>query len=807
MRHIAADIRVAVRSLSKSPGFSAASIVTMAVAIGATTAIFSVFDRLVLNPVAIPDPSTLVAIWFNNPQRNVQAPAISVPRYDEIVASTQSFSLLAASAGDTFTLTGDSDPVQLNALRVTASFFTTLGVVPARGRNFLASEDTPNGPSVCILSHEFWQAQFGGRGDVVGSTIQLDGKPWQVIGVMPPALTAPFGQVQIFAPRIAEVSYLTPQQIQNGATFFQPMGRLKPGVTLEQARAELAAFSAGYKQRYPSRLDANNLTYPRRFVDALVSGFAPSMYALIGAVACVLLIACANAASLFLNRLLGRRKEIAVRMSIGAARGVIVRQFMVEALVFCLAAGVLGAVLARWSLAALASVVSSQLPPNTPLTLNWRVLAFSGLVTLVTAVLTGLVPSLQASRADLVEHLKDGARGTSAGSGGRLRQALIVSEVMFSVVLLVGSSLLLVTFMTLQRTALGFETSGIASATVGLAPARYRTPAQQTQFYDEVIAKLRANGTVTSAAAAIGIPLGGYPRTPYGVGGRPLPPLGDRPIMNFDVVTDDYFSLFGLRILEGRGFTPDDRATSPPVCLITEALSKRLFQGRSPLGETILIGKDGQLASRIIGVVSDARDQGAVNPVPDEAFYSLRQRPSPAMNVVARTTGDPAALQTAIKSAVAAVDRNQSISFFATLESTAALSLGAQRLVATLTSIFAGLALVLALIGLYSVIAYGVSQRTNEIGIRMALGASRRAVVGLVMRGGLMLVAIGLVLGLAGSIAAGRLMRQLLFGVPALNVAIYAGVAAAFVAVACLACLGPSLRASRIDPLTAVRES
>jgi predicted permease len=797
-------LTTAVRSLRGSPAFSAVVILTMAVAIAANAAIFSVHDRLVLHPVSIPDAGSLVAIWFNNPQRNIQTPSSSIPRYDELRGAIHTFSSIGLSAFDSFTLSGGGEATQLNGLRVSAGFLPTLGILPARGRNFTEAEDVANGPAVCILSHETWQAQFGGREAIVGQTIQLNGMAWEVIGVMPPRLTAPFGQVQVFAPRVFETGGLTPAQIQAGATFAQPIARLKPGATMEQARAELAAFSGGYQARHPTNVDANNVSEPRDFVGSLVSGFQPTMYTLLGAVACVLLIACANVASLFLSRLLNRRKEIAVRLSLGATRGAIVRQFLAESLLFSIAAGALGTLLAIWALSALQSIVATQLPPNTTLALNWRALVFTAGVSVACTILTGLFPALQASRPDLVEHLRDGARGSSTAQGHRPRQALIVAEVTLSVVLLVGAGLLLVSFVKLQGTAAGFDPGGSASAYVGLPPARYGTPAQQAQFFDQVVAALRAQPGVTDAAVAFSTPLTGGARTPYAIAGQPLPPLGQRPIVGLNIVSDGYFRLLRIPIAEGRGFTADDRAASTPVCLVNQTFARRVFPGRSAVGETLLLGAAARRVE-IVGVIHDVKSAGVNAPTPDEAYFPLQQLGRPGLNVIARTAGDPAALQTAIRNAVAAVDTSQAISFFATTESNVAASLGTQKLVATLTGIFAALALLLSLTGLYSVLAYLVSQRTAEIGIRMALGATRTQVVRLVMRSGLSLVAVGLGLGLGGAAAAARVIRQLLFGVEPVNVVIYAAVSALFAVVAVLACLGPSLRASRIDPLVAFR--
>jgi predicted permease len=799
------DVKHALRALRKTPGFSIVAVLTIAVAIGANTALFSVYDRLVLNPVTIPRPSTLVALWVNNPQLNFNAPAMSWPRYEDVRDHASSFETIGISAFDNFTLTGNGDPEQLNAQRVSASFLPTLGIAPVAGRNFAADEDVPNGPAVCILSYDLWQTRFGGRPQIVGSTITLNGQPWQVVGILPPHLTAPFAQVQLLAPRVFEVGGLTPVQVQNGAGYAQPIARLKRGVTLARAASELRGLDASYKQRFASRLDANNFVEPRSFVEALVGTLQPTFYTLLGAVAFVLLIACANVASLFLGRLTARVREVAVRQALGATRRDVLRQFLVESVVFSIAAGGIGVLLAVWALGAIQSIVASQLPPATQLTLNWRALVFSGLVTAVAAVLVGLVPALQASRAELVDTLKDSARGSSSERSGRLRAALIVGEVAMSVVLLVGSALLLISFIVLQRTAPGFDPKGAATAFVGIPPGRYATPAQQARFFSEVVERLAAQPNVTAAAAVIGLPMSGFnPRSPYAVAGRPVPPLPQRPLANLAIVSEDYFRLMRIAFASGRGFTAADRDGAPGVCIVNESLAHRLFPGESALGKVLLRGANADVKVEIVGVIRDVKTNGLNVPAPDEIYYPMRQLPRPAMAIVARTAGDPAALQAILRSAVAAVDKDQPISFFATLETNVANSVGVQRIVASLTAVFAALALALSVIGLYSVVAYAVAQRTAEIGIRMALGAQRRQVIALVMRNGLTLVGIGLLVGLVAGAAAARLIQTLLFGIQPLDPFVFGSVAALFTLVASLACLVPSLRASRIDPMLAL---
>ncbi len=630
--------------------------------------------------------------------------------------------------------------------------------------------------------------------------ITLNGQPWQVVGIMPPRLSNPFTATQIFAPRVFEVGGLTPDQVQHGAGYAQPIARVKPGVTLEQANAELAAISRGYQQQFGAKLDANNTSQALDFTETLVGNLRPTFYTLLGAVSFVMLIACANVASLFLARVAARHKEIAVRQSLGASRGAIIRLFLVESLLFSVAAGVLGVVLSLWALSAIQTSFATQLPPNTTLSLDWRALAFTGGVTLLSALLVGFAPAWQASKPQLVDVLKDAARGSSSAHGGYFRASLIVVEVTLSVVLLVGSTLLLLSFLRLQRTPPGFEPRGLATAFVGVPAGRYKTPAEQTQFFLRVIEQLKAVPHVQDAAAGIGLPLGGFtPRSPYSVAGRPILPLPQRPLAQLAIVSDDYFKTLRIPVVQGRAFTPDDREGGPGVCIINEALARRLFPGESPLGKVLMRGRDAEIKVEVVGVIRDVKTLGLNTPAPDEIYYPMRQLPRGGMAIVARTSGDPAALQGIMRTAVAAVDPDQPISFFATMADTVSQNLGVPRIVASLTAIFAGVALVLAAVGLYSVVAYAVAQRTSELGIRMALGAQPRQVVGLVMRSGLKLVVLGLIAGLAAAAGAARLIQTLLFDVQMFDPIVYASVATLFGAVAALACFVPSLRASRID--------
>lgn len=801
-------LKFAFRSLLKSPGFTLVAILTIAVGIGANTALFSTFNTLVLHPQTLPESDRLVRVWVSNPALGFNAPAVSWPRYEFIRDHQQSFSNISASAFTGFALTRNgADPEQLNALQVSASFFPTLGVSPIRGRNFTAEEDIPGGPNVAIVSYECWQTKFGGSETLVGENIMLNGVSCTVVGILPPALSNPFNTVMVFAPRVYEANGLTPVQVQNGAGYIGVTARLKPGVTLAQAAAEMNTLAASYKAAFAARLDGKNDNQVKTFAEELVGNLKPTFYMLLAAVGFVLLIACANVAALFLGRLSARHKETAVRLSMGATRGQLVRQFLLESAVFSTAAGVLGAIFGWWALAAIQRIASNQLQTPVTLNLDGTALAFTIAISAVSALLVGLIPALQSSRTDVAEVLKDTARSAAGGTrGGRFRAGLIVGEVVLSVVLLVGSALLLVSFVRLQRTSPGFEPRGVATAFVSIVGSRYATGPQQADLFAQLVERLEAQPMVKSAALGLGVPLSGFqPRSPYAIAGRPVPPLPERSLASLDVVSEHYFAAMGIPLRAGRAFTPQDNEKSPTVCIISESFAKRLFPGESALGQVMLRGRDAEIKCEIVGIAADVKSVGLNAPAPDELYYPIRQLPRAAVGLIVRTDGDPSALQSVMRSTLSGLDSTLPITLFATLESTVSQSLGFQRITAWLTGIFAGVALLLSVVGLYSVLAYAVTQRTSEIGIRMALGAQREQVIGLILRSGLKLVVIGLVLGLVAAAAAAHAIQSLLFEVQPLDPLIFVGVATLFTAVATLACLAPALRASRIDPMVALR--
>src|SRR5215467_4253950 len=643
---------LAVRSLLKSPAFTAVAVLTIAIGVGADTAMLSIFNTLVLHPIDLPDAGRIVRIWTDNKARQVLAPVMSVPKFKTFVAQQTTFSSIAASNFNavTFAPPGGT-PEQLTALDVTASFVPTLGLPIARGRNFSADEDQEHGPRVCILSYETWTSRFGQRPDVVGQTIQLDGQGTLVVGVIARPMPAPIAGVQVLMPWPLTPPFLTPQQLQGGAGYLQITARLKPGVSFAQAEADVRAISKRYALEFPTRLDANNENVLRTWIEEQVGPVRPTLVLLLGAVVLVLLIACANISNLFLNRLSVRHKDIAVRLALGAERVHIVRDCLVETLVFCATAAAGGLALATLALRGAERAITSQLQTTVHFSIDGVTLAATiGLAT-VSALLVGLVPAFQATRADLVDVLKDTSRGSSAGRKGvRVRSVLIVAEVALSAVLLVGSSLLLVSFVRLQSTPGGFTTRGIATAFFNPGPPRYPTPAQQTDFLYQLLDQLRANPQVTSAAFVRAAPLSGNgARAVYAVQGRSIPPLSERPVVFTNSATEGYFSMMGIPVKAGRDFQPTDRADAPLVCVINESFAKELFPGENPIGHVLLRGQAADISIQIVGVVGDVKTLGLNVPAPQTMYVPVRQAGGGAFNAVVSTRGDASALQGVLK--------------------------------------------------------------------------------------------------------------------------------------------------------------
>jgi putative ABC transport system permease protein len=600
-----------------------------------------------------------------------------------------------------------------------------------------------------------------------------------------------------------------PEQVATGgAVYLQLTGRLQDNVALESAAAEILTLSNAYNAEFPARMDANNNHFLRPFADELVGDMRPMFHVLIAACAFVLLIACANIASLFLGRLSARHKEIAVRLSLGATRRDIMRQFLMESLMFSLIAGVLGLLASMWAIDLVSTFASNQLPRADEIAFSGSVAAFSLIAAALTAVLVGLFPAWQASRANLTEVLKDTARSDGGGRAGRrLRAGLIIAEVTLSATLLIGASLLLTSFWKLLNADPGFDAQGTAIAFVNLPPNRYDTPEKRVAFHQQIEAELTRQPHITAASPIIGMPLSGFtPVMPYALKGEPIPSISERPLVGFRAAGVGYKDLLKLRLVEGRWFAETDTVDTPNVCVINESFARRIAPGESAVGRIVLSGRDGETENHVIGVIADLRTNGVNQPAPEELYYCAGQRAYPGMGIAARTTGDPALLQAAFRNALTQADPTIALSFFRTMDEAMRNALGVQRVSAWLVGCFAAISFLLAIVGLYSILAYNVTQRTMEIGIRMALGALPRDVIHAVLRQGLGLVAIGVVGGLLLAAGLSRLITAQLYGVPALSPTIYLGVATIYGLVATLACLLPARRASRVDPMVALRD-
>ncbi len=803
------DLKYAFRSLLKTRGFTTVAILTMAVAIGACTALFSVLQAVVLKPLPYPEPDSLVNIWGVNRERNLEAPVISWSKYEAFRERTDVFAEISMSAGNGFTFTeGTGEPEQVFGLHASANFLPVLGLNPVRGRSFTAEEDKEGGPPVAMISQQLWQNRFSSDPGIIGRTVQVDGVAREIVGVLPSPLPVPFNQVQILVPRPLELPYLNPQN-RNNAITHQALARLAPGVTLEQANLRIREMHQQFKDANPGHIDANNLSEVRTLAQQVLGNLDRTFWTLAGAVAAVLLIACANIANLFLARVSARQKEIAVRMSLGANRGEVIRQFVVESLVFTGIAGVIGVNLAAWSLQGIQFLAGPQLPRADTIAIDPVVLAVAVGTALLSGLLIGIYPALQASRTDVQLVLKDTGRGAGGGTAAKaFRHILVVAQVAMSLTLLICAGLLVLSFYKLQRTDLGFEPQGRAFGLVNLPTARYSKPELSREFYRQLQERLNQAPELAAGGVIFGLPLyGSNAISPYAVQGRPVPPVQERPLANIRQVTPGYFSAMGIRLREGRFFADQDRFGGESVAIVNETLAKKLFPNESPLDKNILIGPNGDIPIRIVGVIRDVKSAGLAAPPPDEIYYPRDQRGGAFMQVVgqARPGLDAAAVIPVLRRILTEIDPTVALAAPQTIQNQVDQSIGVQRVTMALLIGFAAIAALLAAVGIYSVMAYAVTQRTGEIGVRMALGASTGDILTLMLRTGAVQVGTGLLVGLGGALASSRLLQQVLFEVEAFDLRVFSIVAAAFTVVAALACLIPARRATRVDPMVALR--
>ena len=793
MDHLIQDLRYGTRTLLKSPGFTAVAVLTLALGIGANTAIFSVVDTLLLRPLPLKDPGRLVLVRDTQPGVD-NAPA-SYPEYLDWKERSKTFEALGAFFNTTFSLTGKGEPEELPALRISAGLFPMLGLFPAQGRGFRPEEEKPGAERVALISHALWQRRFDASPSVLGTPIALAGEPYTVVGVMPPGIA--FGR----HPDVYIPLRLDEKRAPRGLHFMTVLGRLRSGPDLTRARAEVESMAA--------RLRAEAVTRHGIVItplqEQMVGDTRPALLVLFGAVGLVLLIACANVANLLLARAASRQKEIAIRRAVGASRSRLIRQLLTESLVLSLVGGGLGLLLAWWGVDLLVSA-GARLPRIEEIRIDGTVLAFTAGVALLTGLLFGLAPALQASSADFHESLKEGGRQTGLGSGRqRLRSLLVVSEVALSLVLLIGAGLLIRSFVSVLDNDMGFDPSRVLALDLSLPLSSYGEPEKQAAFFKELLARVNRLPGVKGAAVVSHLPLGGN-NTNSGllIEGRTWP-RDELPLADDRLVSADYFRVLGIHLVRGRTFTPRDVESSLHVAVINESLARRFFSHTDPIGKRIDMQWKTSGWQEIVGVVGDIKHDGLDLPSEPAVYVPYLQTPDSGMTLVVRATGDPLGLVGAVRAQVYGVDRNQPVSRVRTMEELVAESVGPRRLSMSLLSGFASLALFLAAVGIYGVMSTSVAQRTHEIGVRMALGARRSDVMRLVVGQGAKLTLAGLGLGLAAALPLTRLLSVLLFGVSATDPLTFCGVSFLLTAVALLACYLPARRASRVDPMAAIR--
>ncbi|HEV3469193.1 MAG TPA: ABC transporter permease [Pyrinomonadaceae bacterium] len=804
MRTLLLDARHALRTLVKSPGFTAVAVLALALGIGANTAIFSVINSVLLRPLPYREPDRLVFVMENFQQ---QDSAVSFPNFADWREQNRVFEELAASRLTSFNLTGAGEAERLQGRMVTANFFEALGVEPAAGRDFTPEEDRPGGEAVAVLSHGFWQRRLGGDPKVVGRQLLLNGRSHTVVGVAPAGFEF-YTPVEVFVPLGSWTHQAMGERGSHPSIY--AVGRLKEGVTLEQARAEMDAIMERLAEQYPTTNQGHGATLIPVY-ENVVGGVRPALMILLGAVAFVLLIACANVANLLLARSSGRRKELAVRAALGATRGRIVRQLLVESVLLALLGGAAGLLLALWGTDLLTSMIPDAVPRPLETGVNARVLGFTLLASLLTGVIFGSVPALQASNPDLNDALREGTRG-STGRRSRLRNAFVVSEVALALVLLVGAGLMVKSFAEVQKVEPGFDPQKLLTAQLSLSAEKYPGP-KAVAFLEEVRQRIGALPGVESAAFSNGLPIYGAGITSFLIEGQPRPAPGGEPTAVEYVTTPGYFRTMGIPLLKGRYLDERDTRQGQMVALVDEDFARRFFPGEDPLGKRVKLFRE-YPAAEIVGVVGHVKHFGldAAAPFQAQFYFALAQLPDDYINrmtggisLVVRTKGDPAGAAADVRREVFAVDKEQPVYQARTMEDLISESLALRRFSMSLLALFAAVAALLAAVGIYGVMSYSVSQHTRELGIRMALGAEARDMLWLVIRQGMGLALVGVGLGLAGALALTRVMSSLLYGVTATDPATFAAVTALLTAAALLACYVPARRATKVDPMEALR--
>jgi putative ABC transport system permease protein len=814
------DLRYAARAMARKPGFTAIAVLTLALGIGANTAIFSVVNAALIRPLEYRQPDRIVTLWGSNPALSIGLDLLpmSARHWDNWRRRNHVFEEVAAFDSRDLHLTNAGTPERFKAARVTAGFFSVFGVKPYLGRAFVPEEDRDGAGKAAIVGYGLWRDRFGADPGLVGRAITLNGQGYRVVGVMPPDFGFPKGaevpSYYHFAPRtdLWVSASLTQREIDNGSLGFSVVARLKPGIPVNQAQAEMSAIMRQLEKEDPD----NNKGFSVRVIplhETIVSGLRPALLAIMAAVAAVLLIACVNLANLLLARAVARRKEIAVRAALGAGRGRLLRQLLTESLLLSLAGGALGVLLARWGVAALERMMPAGLPRVGDARLDSIVLAFSLVVSVLTGVLFGLAPAWATAGLDLNRWLKEGGRSAAAQAHPLVRGGLVVTEIAMATVLLVAAGLLLRSFLRLQSVDTGFRPENVVAVELSLpgsgsferGKGRYDQPGGRAEFVNSLVERASALPGVTSAGAISELPLGGG-ESMEGLTfeGRPKPDPSRPPVADVRSVTPGYLRTMGIRLMKGRWFTDQDRADSLPVAVIDDTMARAYWPAEEPIGKRFRNLNSSTPWWTVVGVVRGVTHRGLGAARQPEYFRPYSQQERSGTTLVVRSAIDPASLPAALRREIWAVDKDQPVSKIVTLEQVVSEAAAAPRFRSVLIGIFGAFALLLATLGIYGVVSYSVAQRTHELGVRIALGAGGREILAHVLGSGLALAATGIAIGLAVSVGLTRLLASLLYGVTPTDPWTYGGVAAVLLTVALAASYVPARRAMRVDPLVAL---
>ena len=810
MRVFLQDVRYAARMLLKSPGFTLVAVLTLALGIGANTAIFSFIDGVLLKPLPYGDPERIVMVWEKPPggDRN----GISTLNYLDWKRQNTVFDAMAAQTGGSMTMTGGERPEMLRGSRVSARYFDIFGVKAALGRTFAPDEDEEGKAGVVVISHRSWRERFGADKSIVGRKLMLDGKPYTLVGVLPMNSSYDRGRTEIWAPLVFEPKHMT-----RNFHWFRAYARLKPGLSIEQARAEMNVIGARIEKQYPDSNKGWGVTVDR-FVDRFVGDqLRRSLYIMMAAVGAVLLIGCANLANLTLARGASREKEVAIRGALGAGRWRLMRQFLTENVLLSLLGGAAGLGLGYALVAGLKLLIPPfMLPSEANVEVDIRVLLFTLAIATLTGVVFGMAPALQAASPNLAGSMKEGGRGTTANRArGRLRATLVVAQMALAFILLTGAGLLIRSFQELQRVNAGFDASNVLTMGIPLSPVKFTESGPAIAHMQRILDGVGSIPGVRDAAITAALPLQGWSYgMPFQIAGKPFKDRANRDACFFKMISPGYFHALGIQFRKGRGLTEKDVKGSPPVAVVNETMARRFFPDEDPIGKRILVQEiifakpqlGPEIPWEVVGVIADEKIGGLDDIKSAGMYVSYAQSSTGFMSLVVKGIVNPETLQQAIRHEVQQVDRDQPLTDIRTMEAIKTESVASNKLRTTLLGAFAGIALALAAIGIYGVISYSVTQRTHEMGVRLALGASRRDILRLILGGGMTLTAVGLAIGVAGALALTRLLATLLFGVSATDPATMAAMAALLSMVALMACFVPARRATAVDPLVALRE-